>query len=420
MTLTLEDARRLDSEDPLRKFRERFAMPQDENGQPLVYLCGHSLGLQPLAAREAVTQELDDWARLGVRGHEQARRPWIHYHASLAPGLEQLTGAQPGEVVAMSSLTVDLHLMLASFFRPQGERKKILIEAGAFPSDRHAVVSHLEWHGLDPRDALIELAPREGEDLIGEQAVEECLEREDGRIALVLWPGVQFRTGESFDIARVVRAGRRAGCIVGLDLAHSIGNTPLDLHAHEADFAVWCSYKYLNAGPGAIGGCFVHERHAAPSKHRLAGWWGHEIATRFEMKPGFRAASGAAGWQVSNPPVFSAAPLIASLALFQEARLDRLREKSRALTGMLETLVQSMSPRVQIVTPSDPERRGCQLSLRVADGRGQTVFDWLGRHGVVGDWRSPDLIRVAPVPLYNSFEDVFAFSESLRQALKEA
>lgn len=441
----LERARKLDAADPLRAFRERFALPRDERGNLLVYLCGHSLGLQPLAAREAVAQELDDWARLGVRGHEHARRPWIHYHETLAPGLQALTGTQPGEVVAMSSLTVDLHLMLSSFFRPQGERRKILIEAGAFPSDRHAVVSHLEWHGLSARDALIELAPAEGEDLVPQSAIEECLEREGSQIALVLWPGVQFRTGQSFDIARVVRAAQRAGCVAGLDLAHSIGNTPLQLHASNADFAVWCSYKYLNAGPGAIGGCFVHERHAAPSKHRLAGWWGHEVATRFEMKPGFRAASGAAGWQVSNPPVLSSAPLLSSLALFTEAGIERLREKSIALTGLLEEAVQPLAD-VQIITPRRAEERGCQLSLRIGargsdianvarrsgsaaagaagtagDGvRGRRVFEWLDRRSVVCDWRSPDIIRVAPVPLYNRFEDVALFAQRLSQALQEA
>lgn len=417
--LTLENARRLDAADPLRGFRERFALPRDERGEPLVYLCGQSLGLQPLAARDAVTQELDDWARLGVRGHEHARRPWVHYHEQLSPGLELLTGAQPGEVVAMSALTVNLHLMLSSFFRPEGARRKVLIEAGAFPSDRHAVVSHLEWHGLDPRETLIELAPSAGAELVTEEAIEECLGRHGREIALVLWPGVQFRTGQSFDVARVTQASRRAGCLTGLDLAHSIGNTPLSLHECGADFAVWCSYKYLNAGPGAIGGCFVHERHAGPAQRRLAGWWGHEIATRFEMAPGFRAAAGAAGWQVSNPPVLAAAPLISSLALFTEAGPARLREKSVALTGMLEQVV-GRTKDVRIITPRDPQARGCQLSLRMSGGeRGKGVFDWLGAHGVVCDWRGPDIIRVAPTPLYNRFEDVFVFGERLAQALRE-
>lgn len=418
---TLEHARSRDAADPLRDFRERFALPQNERGAPLIYLSGHSLGLQPRSARQAVEQELDDWARLGVRGHEHARRPWIHYHEQLAGGLERLTGALPGEVVAMSSLTVDLHLMLAGFFRPMQRRCKILLEAGAFPSDRHAVVSHLEWHGLDPRDALIELGPAAGTDLVSEDAIEACFDRQGAEIALVLWPGIQFRTGQAFDCARVARAAQRAGCAIGFDLAHSIGNVPLSLHESNADFAVWCSYKYLNGGPGAIGGCFVHERHAGrAARGRLAGWWGHEIATRFEMKPGFRPAAGAAGWQVSNPPILSAAPLISSLALFDEARPARLREKSVALTGFLRFLLDRLSADVGVVTPRDPAAHGAQLSLRIAGERGKRVFDWLGHHGVVCDWRGPDIIRAAPVPLYNTFEDVFHFAERLEQALREA
>jgi kynureninase len=418
-SLTLAHAQQLDAADPLRSFRDRFALPRNERGETLNYLCGHSLGLQPLAAREAVLQELDDWARLGVLGHEHARRPWIPYHELLAPGLERLTGSLPGEVVAMSSLTVNLHLMLASFFRPSGKRVKILIEAGAFPSDRHAVASHLEWHGLDPRTALIELMPPAGGDLVTEENIETCIEAHAGEIALVLWPGVQFRTGQAFDIARIVRAAHEAGCVAGIDLAHSIGNMPLELHASNADFAVWCTYKYLNAGPGSIGGCFVHERHSG--RHRLSGWWGHDPATRFEMKPEFRAAAGAAGFQVSNPPVFSAAPLLTSLAIFDEARMVRIREKSVALIGFLETLMNRLAPDVHIVTPREPTRRGSQLSLRISGaGRGRRVFDWLTAHDVIGDWRAPDVIRVAPVALYNRYEDVFRFSEKLRQALREA
>lgn len=417
---TLEYARHCDETDPLRAFRDRFALPRGDRG-PLVYLCGHSLGLQPLAARTAVLEELDDWANLGVLGHERGRRPWIHYHEQLAPGLERLTGARSGEVVAMSSLTVNLHLMLATFYRPAGRRTKILIEAGAFPSDRHAVVSHLQWHGLDPQDHLIELPPSSGE-LVPEDAIESCLERFGAEIALVLWPGVQYRTGQAFDLARVVGAARRAGCVVGFDLAHSIGNMPLALHDSGADFAVWCSYKYLNAGPGAIGGCFVHERHGqATDLPRLAGWWGHEIATRFRMEPGFRAAPGAPGWQVSNPPILSAAPLLVSLALFQEAGMQRLRAKSVALTGFLESVLTPLRDEVQIVTPADPDARGCQLSLRLSSGgdRGRRVFERLGASGVVCDWREPDILRVAPVPLYNRFEDVFRFGEQLARALKE-
>ncbi|MGH8140089.1 MAG: kynureninase [Steroidobacteraceae bacterium] len=418
---TLDYARSRDEADPLLGFRERFALPGGPSGQPLVYLCGHSLGLMPLGARRILEQELDDWAELAVLGHEKARRPWIPYHENLTAGLAYLTGARPEEVVAMNSLTVNLHLMLASFYRPAGRRVKILIESGAFSSDRHAVASQLAWHGQDP-DSLIELAPAAGEQGVSEDAIEACLERHGTDIALVLWPGVQFRTGQAFDLARIVRVAHAAGCVAGVDLAHSIGNMPLALHEWDADFAVWCSYKYLNAGPGAIGGCFVHERHirSAPAS-RLHGWWGHDAATRFRMEPRFQAGAGAAAWQISNPPIFSAAPLLASLELFQQARIERLREKSVALTGFMQFLLRPLEPAVELITPRDPAARGCQLSVRIVgrDGRGRRVLDRLGELGVVCDWRDPDVIRVAPVPLYNRFEDAFRFSERLTQALRE-
>jgi kynureninase len=419
MKPTLEYARARDEADALRTFRERFAIPTDSNGTQLLYLCGHSLGLMPLEARKLVNQELDDWARLAVLGHEQATRPWIPYHENLTAGLAYLSGAQPAEVVAMNSLTVNLHLMLASFYRPAGRRVKILIEAGAFSSDRHAVASQLAWHGQDVQSSLIELTPEAGAEGISEEAIEDCLQRQGDEIALVLWPGVQFRTGQAFDLARIVRAAHRAGCIAGLDLAHSIGNMPLALHEYDADFAVWCSYKYLNAGPGAIGGCFVHERNirAAPAA-RLHGWWGHEAATRFRMEPRFTAAAGAAAWQISNPPILSAAPLLASLELFQQARIERLREKSTALTSFLELLLRPLEPSVELITPRAPAARGCQLSVRIPS-RGRRVLDRLSELGVICDWREPDVIRVAPVPLYNSFEDVFTFGERLARVLQE-
>jgi kynureninase len=299
---------------------------------------------------------------------------------------------------------------------------KILIEAGAFSSDRHAVASQLAWHAQDPQTALIELAPETASEGISEEAIEACLERYGAEIALVLWPGVQFRTGQAFDLARIIRAAHRAGCIAGVDLAHSIGNMPLALHEHDADFAVWCSYKYLNAGPGAIGGCFVHERNisAAPAS-RLHGWWGHEAASRFRMEPRFEAEAGAAAWQISNPPILSAAPLVASLELFLQARIERLREKSIALTGFLEQLLQPLESSVELVTPRAPESRGCQLSIRIlgARSRGKRVLDRLTELGVICDWREPDVIRVAPIPLYNRFEEVFTFSERLAQVLRE-
>jgi kynureninase len=428
---TLSGAQERDSADPLRGFRERFALPRDERGEPLVYLCGHSLGLLPFAAREIINEELEEWALLGVEGHERARRPWIPYHRNLTPGLMALTGSLADEVIAMNSLTVNLHLMLAGFYRPVGQRTRILMEAGAFSSDRHAVTSQLAWHGLDPESSLIELSPPAGEELLPEEHIDECLERHGEQIALVLWPGVQFRTGQAFDLARIARAAHAHGCIVGFDLAHSVGNTPLTLHGSDADFAVWCSYKYLNGGPGAIGGCFVHERHAQalpPTGYRgalpgtrLAGWWGHEELTRFQMEPQFRAAAGVAAWQISNPPILAAAPLIASLEIFTEAGMQRLRAKSVALTDYLDSLLRPLAPAVSILTPPDSRRRGCQLSLRTAGGpgRGRRVFEGLTARGVVCDWRFPDVIRVAPVPLYNRFEDAWRFADALTQALRE-
>ena len=429
---TLEAARERDARDALAPFRARFALPQDSRGEALVYLCGHSLGLLPLEARQRVNEELEDWAQLAVQAHERGRRPWVPYHENLAAGLAALAGAQPHEVVAMNSLTVNLHLMLASFYRPHGTRTRILMEAGAFSSDRHAVTSQIAWHGLDPQQALLELAPQDGAATIAEDAIEACLARHREEIALILWPGVQFRTGQAFDLARIVRAAHAAGAIAGFDLAHSIGNTPLALHGADADFAVWCSYKYLNGGPGAIGGCFVHERHSAAQPRtahggtlpgtRLAGWWAVDPQTRFLMEPQFRAASGAAAWQISNPPILAAAPLIASLSIFLEARMEALRNKSVALTGFLEELLRPLAAEVQILTPREPERRGCQLSLRLAAGahRGREVFEALAARGIVCDWRSPDIIRVAPVPLYNRFEDVWRFATALRDTLRGA
>jgi kynureninase len=414
---TLECATNLDAADVLGAFRARFELPHDAHGKPLIYLCGHSLGLMPHAARALITQELDDWGALGARGHEAARRPWIPYHENLAAGLAELTGARTHEVVAMNSLTVNLHLMLAAFYRPRGKRRKILIEAGAFPSDRHAVASQLEWHGLDAHNSLVELAPAAAEDVVSEEEIEGTLQQIGSEVALVLWPGVQYRTGQAFDLARIARAAHRARCLVGFDLAHSIGNTELALAHCGADFAVWCSYKYLNAGPGAIGGCFIHERHlsTAPRAH-LAGWWGHEATTRFLMRPEFHAAAGAPGWQLSNPSILAAAPLIASLEIFTQAQLVRLRAKSIALTGFLEFLLERLTPAVRIITPREPAERGCQLSLHIDGGR--PVFERLSAAGVVCDWREPDTLRVAPVPLYNRFEEVWHFSTLLAQALR--
>ena len=419
---SLQTARERDAADPLRHFRARFGTPRTIQGEPCTYLCGHSLGLMPLGARAEIAQELEDWERLAVLGHEHARRPWIPYHDALAPEVAELLGCAADEVAVMNSLTVNLHLMLASFYRPTGKRRAILIEAGAFPSDRYAVATHLQWHGLDPRQCLIELAPSEGEDLIRQEAVEALLARRGEEIALVLWPGVQYLTGQAFDLGRIAAAARQVGALVGFDLAHSVGNLPFPLRDLDTDFAIWCSYKYLNAGPGAIAGCFVHQRHFETSHHRLGGWWGHELSTRFEMPHEFRAAHGAAGFHLSNQSILSTAPLIASLALFREAGAGRLREKSIALTAFFEQLVAELTPEARSITPRAGEARGAQLSLRLGGGaeRGRRVYQWLMAHGVVCDWREPDIIRAAPVPLYNGFEDVFDFVTRLEEALRSA
>ena len=415
MSLDALEARALalDAADPLAPLRARFALPQG------VYLCGHSLGPAPLAARERVLEELEDWESLGVLGHHAARRPWIGYAELLKSPLAGLVGASEREVVAMNGLTVNLHLLMASYFQPRGARRCVVIEQGAFSSDRHAVETQLRWHGLDD-DALIEVAPRAGSDLVDEGELETLLAARGDEIALVLWPGVQFRTGQVFDLARIARAAHAAGARCGFDLAHAIGNVPLSLHETGADFAVWCGYKYLNGGPGALAGAFVHERAFERSPARLAGWWGHEAASRFRMEPGFVASDGADGWQLSNPPVLSAAPLLASLQIFADTGLERLRRKALALGDLLiEGLDARFADTLQLVPPREAPRRGCQLSLRVLAGAaaGRRLFAALEADGIVADWREPDIIRVAPVPLYNRYADVVALLQALRRAL---
>jgi kynureninase len=417
-------ARVLDGADPLGCWRARFALPRDEHGSELIYLCGHSLGLAPVDARTRVLAELEDWERLGVLGHEHARQAWIGYAERLGPGLAQLTGSDPAEVVAMNSLTVNLHLLLASFYRPSSGRHRILVEAGIFPSDRHALNSQIRWHGYDPATALIELTPRPGEELLREEDLAARIDAEGAGLALVLWPGVQYRTGQAFELTSVARAAHRAGAVVGFDLAHAIGNLPLALHDSGADFAVWCSYKYLNGGPGAIGGAFVHERHAHEVLlPRLAGWWGSDPATRFRMGDEFELSPGAAGWQVSNPPVLSAAPLCASLEMFAAAGLAALRAKSERLTAFLhEALLSQCRENIEVITGADPQRRGCQLSIRVRGGtaRARRVYAALGERRVVADWREPDTIRLAPVPFYNSYTDAWCAVEQLAGALGDS
>jgi kynureninase len=387
-----------------------------------VYLSGHSLGLQPTSAAAFVEQELADWRRLGVLGHHDAHRPWIGYHETVAQGLAELVGAGPSEVVAMNSLTVNLHLMMVTFFRPDAVRNRILIEKSAFPSDRYAVVSQLAFHGRDPALDLIEVAPRPGEDSLRTEDLIAAIEREGTRLALVLLPGVQYLTGQSLDLAPLIAAARRVGAAVGLDVAHAVGNTLLALHDWQADFAIWCNYKYLNSGPGAVGGCFVHERHAKnPGLPRFAGWWGQDKRTRFEMGPHFVPIEGAEGWQVGNPPILSTAPLLASLDIFKRADLQRLRDKSVGLTGFLQRLIEGLLPgEVDIITPAAPEARGCQLSLRIARAphEAKRCHQQLTAAGVIGDWREPDILRLAPTPLYNSFSDVFTAVDTLSRLLR--
>jgi kynureninase len=406
-----ERARREDEADELRGLREEFHVPRHGDGEQL-YFCGNSLGLQPRGVCAALLQELDDWAALGVEAHFRGRTPWMPYHESVRDGLAELVGALPSEVVAMNSLTANLHLLMVSFYRPTAARPAILIEAGAFPSDRYAVESQIRFHGFDPARDLIELAPDGQDGTTSMQAIQRALAEHGPRIALVLWPGVQYRTGQAFDQREIVRLAHAQGCIVGFDHAHGAGNLALQLHDDGPDFAAWCHYKYCNSGPGAVAGAFVHERHARSERPRFAGWWGHDQSTRFRMGPTFQPTPGAEGWQLSNPPILALAPLRVSLDLFRRAGMPRLRAKSARLTGFLEALIRERLGRVlEIVTPADPAQRGCQLSLRVAGGRaqGRALFEHLESIGIIGDWREPDVIRISPVPLYNRFADVLGF-----------
>jgi kynureninase len=405
----------LDRGDPLARFRDEFHVPRRENGAEEIYFAGNSLGLLPKRTPKYVDEELEKWKRLAVKAHFSGENPWLPYHELLAAPMAKLVGASASasEVVTMNSLTVNLHLMMASFYRPTRDRHRILLEERAFPSDDYAVESQAAVHGFDPAEALVRLQP--------DADVAQLLEREGESIALVLLPGVQYYTGQAFDIETITRLAHAKGCVVGFDLAHAAGNLVLRLHDWNVDFAVWCTYKYLNSGPGSVGGCFVHERHGGkPDLTRLAGWWGHDKASRFRMEPGFRPIPGAEGWQLSNPPILSLAAIRASLDVFMEAGgMEPLREKSLRLTAYLEWLLQQeLGDSVEILTPGDPRQRGCQLSLRVeSSGSGRAVFEQLEASGVTCDWREPDVIRVAPVPLYNRYEEVHRFVEILGKAL---
>lgn len=406
----------LDAADPLRPLRSEFLIPKHKHNEQ-IYFCGNSLGLQPRGARAHVLQVLDKWSHEAVEGHFTGQAQWLTYHEQVREPLARVVGAQPSEVVAMNSLTANLHLMMVSFYRPTSERAAIIIEAGAFPSDRHAVESQIRFHGFDPATHLIEVEPDQADGTLSMEAIERAIGEHGARTALVLWPGIQYRTGQAFELKKIARLAHAQGAVAGFDLAHAVGNVPVDLHDSQADFAVWCHYKYMNAGPGAVAGCFVHERHARTNRPRFAGWWGHEKETRFQMGPQFVPTPGADGWQLSNPPILALAPLLASLELFDKAGgMSAIRAKSEKITGFLEALIRARVPEtLEIVTPSEPVRRGSQLSLRVAGGRerGRELFEYLSSVGTIGDWREPDVIRISPAPLYNKFMDVYRFVEEV-------
>jgi kynureninase len=407
-------ARALDAADPLRTCRDQFHIPRGVDGRPLIYFCGHSLGLQPKSARTLVESELDTWAQDAVEAHFRGTAPWYSYHEMLREAGARLVGARPGEVVFMNSLTVNLHLMLTSFYRPAGDRAGILIDTPAFPSDRYAVASQLALHGHDVADSLWTVSPRPGEQVIRVEDVEELLNQRGPQIAVLLFNAVNFFTGQLFDVHALTAAAHRHGCIAGFDLAHAAGNVPLQLHDWDVDFAVWCSYKYLNSGPGAVGGCFVHEKHGRDlTLPRLAGWWGNDPATRFRMhlQPEFVPQPGADGWQLSNPPILAMAPVRASLNLFDEVGMTALRARSERLTGYLQYLLDRLPPgRMEVLTPRDASQRGAQLSMLIQD-RPREMLSRLQAAGIICDFREPNVIRVAPVPLYNTFEEVWRFAD---------
>ena len=411
-------ARSLDSKDPLKDYRDKFYIPQI-NGKDCIYFTGNSLGLQPKDTEKHILEELEDWKNLGVEGHFHAKhRPWFHYHKFTKELLAKLVGAKPLEVVSMNNLTSNLHFMMVSFYQPTSKRFKIVMEAGAFPSDMYAVESQVRFHGYDPNEAIIEIAPKADSETLETKDIIETIEKNGNEVALVLFSGVQYYTGQYFDLKAISSAAHKVGAYAGFDLAHAVGNVKLNLHDSGADFAAWCSYKYLNSGPGGMSGIFVHERHANNSElPRFAGWWGHNEEARFKMEKGFIPMAGADGWQLSNVNVLSSAAHLASLKMFDEVGMDALVAKSRLLTGYLEFLLNTLDKNiVSAITPSTEKDRGCQLSI-VVKKDGKKVFDELTKAGVIADWREPEVIRVAPVPLYNTFSDVYTFYTILKKTL---
>lgn len=423
MDTSLEHAQSLDHADSLAPFRDRFWIPKFGDQQQ-IYLVGNSLGLQPKNVLDVVTEELDKWKELGVRGHFQTDRPWMPYHEFLTPMMARMVGALETEVVVMNTLTVNLHLMMATFYRPTKNRNRILIESHAFPSDYQAVESQIRLHGFDPKESIVTVQHGAESDLLSNDAICDAIESHRDSLALVLLPGIQYYTGQFLDMPRITDQAHRFNISVGFDLAHAVGNVPLQLHDWDVDFAVWCNYKYMNSGPGAVGGCFVHERHANDqSLPRMAGWWGHDKSTRFKMENRFEPIPTAEGWQLSNPPILSLAAILASLQVFEDAGgIEPLREKSLKLTGYFESLLEAqLGSRVNVITPKIENQRGCQLSIEIAIGgrSGKEIHDRLESAGIDTDWREPNVIRAAPVPLYNSFEDVHHFVTSLKRIMDE-
>ena len=415
---SLEYAKMQDAEDALASFRNKFHIPKNASGEELIYFCGNSLGLQPKITSEYIKEELTDWANLGVEGHVEGKHPWLPYHEFLTENMAKIVGAKPSEVVVMNTLTTNLHLMMVSFFQPTKTKYKIVVESDAFPSDKYAVESQLKFHGINPKDGLILWKPRKGEEICRFEDLEEIMKNHGNEIALLMIGSINYYTGQSFPLKKITQLGHSYNCMVGFDLAHGAGNIQPNLHETGADFAVWCTYKYLNSGPGSLGGCFVHERHANNENlNRFAGWWGHNKKTRFNMRHEFDALPGAEGWQLSNPPILSMAAIRASLDTFAEAGFENLRKKSEKLTGFLEFLLDEMKKdAINVITPRNPEERGCQLSIQVKNAD-KNLHTKLTEAGVISDWREPDVIRVAPAPLYNSFEDVFRFYEKLKDVL---
>lgn len=419
---SLAYAKKQDEKDSLRDFRQKFHFPQ-HNNQDTVYFTGNSLGLAPKTALSALEQEVNDWKKYGVEGHFQAKNPWVSYHEMFAEPLANLMGAKPEEVAAMNGLTSNLHLLMVSFYRPTKDRYKIICEGKAFPSDQYALQSQVKHHGLKPEDTIIQLFPREGEHTLRTEDIIQTIRDTGSELALVMIGGVNYYTGQYFDIPQITKAGHETGAIVGWDLAHAAGNLPVQLHDWDVDFAAWCSYKYMNSGPGSISGIFVHEKHCKnPDLPRFAGWWGHNKERRFLMEPEFEPIPTAESWQLSNAPVLAMAVHKASLDIFMEAGIENLRAKSVHLTAYLEYVIQQVSnddpnTSFEIITPSAPEERGAQLSI-LSHGKGKELFDYLTKEGVIADWREPNVIRIAPVPLYNNYEDVYRFGTILKNGLK--